>query len=834
MKAFLSHKSINKEFVLAVAKELGRQYCIVDAQSFETGEDFRRSIEERLDNTSVFVLFATREAIDSAWVNFEVDEAWLRLIQGILKRTLVYLIDNSIEINDLPLWLHKALAKRATSSKQVAREIRYHVDEYLRGIESKYFVGRSKDSECLQNLLMPTDGSPVPHAFLVFGLPGIGRKSLIRHVARNLLDLRRTVEIKLEESVTIGDIAIELASKITPFSTMEGFQKAVDEIRGLTEEKQASRALDDVRAMLRGGELPIFIDDGGIIDEHTGRFTRPIDSLLREIVPNDEAYLAIVTTRKVDEDITPSLRVDPLPSSDIKRLLNVVAQSIRLDLSASQLSELSDYIRGYPPSVNYAVRMAKDYGLDIVLADKSRLVAFRTSVFIEHIQKIGLSLPQQNILKLLTTYSPLPLRVIGDVLKTTAEDLSDAMLWLMDRALITIDEYGYYLISDPVSEAINRIIGFSSEAEAKGVIESLDKILKEAEDPGIPQPSVLRVLFRAHALIGDKAYKEQFHFGSDIIKLCKEYYDRREYSKAVECSQIAVAELPESHSARSYLIRSLIQDDQWDDAYKAIEEARSILTIREIHFLRGFYYRKYGDASKAISEYENSIKHGHKGATLHRELAQCYIETNNLDKAKYHIEEALRLRPDNRFVVDLWIVISCRRGDETEARNGLARLKRIESEPFFNHRTATVELRFGSSGAAYQAASTAIMNLTRPTFEMRVQYVFCAIKTHRLDNALENLQILERSNRKKDVVLGLRCRWMIVSGKHKEALKVWEGIKDKNKLIALSLKHDALEGELRTSVLDDRKRIELQAELDSLKQKLQAIHEDPFLSLIDE
>lgn len=834
MKAFLSHKSTNKEFVLAVAKELGRQYCVVDAQSFETGKDFRRSIEEHLDKSSVFALFATREAIDSAWINFEVDEAWSRLMQGIIKRTLVYLIDNTIEIHELPLWLQKARVKRVTSAKQIAREIRYHVDEYLRGIEAKYFIGRSKDSENLQNLLMPTDGSSVPHAFVVFGLPGIGRKSLIRHVTNDLLDLRRTVEIKIEESATISDIAIELESKVTPFSTIEGFQKAVAEIRNLTRENQTARALYNVRAILKGSELPIFVDAGGIIDEYTGHFTTPINSLLRGIAPNDEAYLAIVTTRKVDEDIIPWLRVDPLPQSEIKRLLSVVAHSMDLNLSTSQLCELSDYVRGYPPSVNYAVRMAKEYGIDLVISDKSRLVSFRTSVFVEHIQKIGLSLPQQNILKLLTTYSPLPLRVIGDALKTTAEELSDALLWLMDRALITINEDNYYLISDPVSEAINRIIGFSSETEAKGVIESLNEILKDVEEPRIPQPSVLRVLFRAYAFIGDESYKAQFHFGSDIIKLCKEYYDRREYPKAIEYSRIAVAELPESQSARSYLIRSLIQDDKWEDAYKAIEDARPILPIREIHYLRGFYYRKNGTAAKAIIEYENSKKHGHKGANLHREMAQCYIEVNDLNKAKHHIEEALKLRPDNRFVVDLWIVISCRRADEAEARNGLARLQRIESEPFFNHRLATVELRFGTPEAAYQAAISAITNLPRPTFEMRVQYVGCAIKTHRLDEALEHLQILKRSTKRKDVILGLQCRWLIASGKHKEALRVWEGLKDKNKLVSLSLKQDAIEGELATSVLNDQKRQELQKELDALKKRIQAVNGDPVILLIDE
>jgi hypothetical protein len=37
MKAFLSHSSKDKQFVTAVAKELGRQFCVFDEQVFETG-----------------------------------------------------------------------------------------------------------------------------------------------------------------------------------------------------------------------------------------------------------------------------------------------------------------------------------------------------------------------------------------------------------------------------------------------------------------------------------------------------------------------------------------------------------------------------------------------------------------------------------------------------------------------------------------------------------------------------------------------------------------------------------------------------------------------------
>jgi hypothetical protein len=63
LKAFLSHSSADKEFVRAVAKELGRQFCVFDEQSFENAVQFKKSIEDGLDESSILVLFASKNAM---------------------------------------------------------------------------------------------------------------------------------------------------------------------------------------------------------------------------------------------------------------------------------------------------------------------------------------------------------------------------------------------------------------------------------------------------------------------------------------------------------------------------------------------------------------------------------------------------------------------------------------------------------------------------------------------------------------------------------------------------------------------------------------------------
>lgn len=118
MKAFLSHSSKDKELVRYVAHELGRQFCLFDEQVFETGVEFRNSIEKSFEQTSLFVLFASQEALDSTWVEFEIEEAWYRKLQGSLRHAVVFLIDSSLTHSHVPPWLQRGLVVLKTVHKQ--------------------------------------------------------------------------------------------------------------------------------------------------------------------------------------------------------------------------------------------------------------------------------------------------------------------------------------------------------------------------------------------------------------------------------------------------------------------------------------------------------------------------------------------------------------------------------------------------------------------------------------------------------------------------------------------------------------------------------------------
>lgn len=344
MKAFLSHSSTDKSLVDAVAKQLGRQFCLYDKLAFSTGEEFKEAIQRCLDQAALFVLFASEHSLISTWVKFETDEAWHRKLREQISKSLVYVIDEAVRIESLPEWLQRALVRRDSGAGSIARDIRSHIDELLRARRHPYFVGRSNDISRLEEILTPTDGSLPPRVFVSCGLPGIGRRTLIRHAVSNVLGFRKFIEIRLEEGDSINDICAKTADLVEPYSSHAEFIRIFDQIRGLAANVALTRTLRNLRDLSEGGELPIVVDDGGLLDSE-GYIRAPALDLLRAVTPNDTAYLALVSHRRPQRQLTlvvPVLQLNPLSKPDTKRLLQRLCDIHEVKISPSDLADIAE------------------------------------------------------------------------------------------------------------------------------------------------------------------------------------------------------------------------------------------------------------------------------------------------------------------------------------------------------------------------------------------------------------------------------------------------------------------------------------------------------------
>ena len=76
-KAFLSHKSQDKPLINAVADALCRRGVItwIDIQQLNIGNTLKEKLEAAIQNQTAFVIFISKEALESDWVNYELKEA---------------------------------------------------------------------------------------------------------------------------------------------------------------------------------------------------------------------------------------------------------------------------------------------------------------------------------------------------------------------------------------------------------------------------------------------------------------------------------------------------------------------------------------------------------------------------------------------------------------------------------------------------------------------------------------------------------------------------------------------------------------------------------------
>ncbi|HCD1616998.1 TPA: hypothetical protein NBH86_004832, partial [Serratia marcescens] len=419
--------------------------------------------------------------------------------------------------------------------------------------------------------------------------------------------------------------------------------------------------------------------------------------------------------------------------------------------------------------------------------------------------------------------SPIPINVIVDVVGSDAELVAGSVIKLIEHSLVVLNDKGLYAISEPIADSVIKLFREEGDVDHTATYNSLKKHLA-SQNEELPRLDLMRLLFKAAARSG-QSLDETFHMSNDLIKLAEDYYHQRDYKQCIRFAELSLTEVPDNEKSTELLIRSFIQDEQWDHALDRIDIYSRYAVKRNISFLRGFYHRKRGELVDAINSFLESERSGHTGVALKRELAMCYYLNNQIPESKRYVLEAMK-RNETKFIVDLFIQIATREGNEEQAREGLLKLEQLDTVSFVQHRLSTVELRFGDVSVALDAAKKALESFKgeRPPFGILSQLATCYTRS---GNFLEAEDIINRlskqfDNKKNDIRLGLECRLEIEKGRYSLALKILSRIKNKDLLVYKAMERDALIGELRVSSLTDQQRIAYTESLSKLNYELDA------------
>ncbi|WP_148291240.1 TIR domain-containing protein [Methylobacterium sp. B1] len=814
MKVFLSHSSKDKAIVSEVANRLGRAFVTFDAYNFEFGEDISKSIRDGMDQADSFVFFVSKESLGSEWVRVEIDAAANRKIRESSYKVHTIVIDSGISTNDIPKWMRNNLYFKSRSPSQIYREIHRFVFKNVADRQTSLFVGRREEIQKIEDIIAPASGSREPSTFCLYGQNGIGRRSIIRQISGNLLGLPKQIEIALGEGSSLNEIAFLFHENLYPSKSDELLSGKLEKFSAMSKiEIQAS--LDEViQSISSARELIVFNDEGGFLD-NDGFVQSQVLEIIERIENINGARAVIISRRRPSNnlgvDAIPSIRIGPLSNDDTSRLLRRNLSQININLSDSDIRDLVAYIHGYAPAVNFVAEVSRRGEIQRLIHSKSQLVDFTTAFMLREIEKSGdkFTSTQKIILYILALYSPLPLSVLANTIKFDAEAINSELSLLFDLAFV-LPQDKLLKISDPLQNAAVRLFGqeWNDHADLSDAIYDYVQSLEDNQE----RIALGRALFRANSLSGNMNDKRGIALTSDFINVAKELYHNRRYDESISFGRLALEQRADNVDVMSYLARAYIQVENYNSADILIKRLKDIGFLRDHYFIEGFKQRRIGNFDGAASAYERAVKEGRRGAAVHRELAHCYIELGQIDKAKSSISKAHENDADNKYVVDLEILIALKAADRPLAERRLMTLAAVDSLEFYLHRKSTFHYRFREYQDAYEFASAAYKEASSPNFAITSQLIKASIAESKFEEARIRLAELERfrDGRYFDIKIGLKCKLESSEGDYAAALGTWQRLRDRNKPVHLALKLAALQVKMTSVGLDVVEKDEVQ------------------------
>jgi tetratricopeptide (TPR) repeat protein len=832
VRAFLSHSSLDKPFVNVVARRLGRRRVAFDAWSFEIGSDFLQEIRKGLRGSDSFVLFASRNSLQSVWVKIEIQDAEELLQSEALRQATVLIIDATVQPRDLPKWMQRGRIETVLSHNEAARIIEHKLNR-LRGIEGQpLFIGREELLKSFSEELIPSAGETPPQIVIAGGLPGVGRRSFLRSALSSFLSMRIGPEFYLQPTDEIDTLHLALIGELGTLDGKHEVAEAIKQFQESSPKEKAKRVAQMLASTTLGNVVPLIVDDGMLLDPQA-KYTVEALELFEAFHAYPESMLAIAHTRRpnVDDDQLKTLRaiytrIPPLDLNSTKLLLIQNLRRYGVTADSNQISELAPYLDGYPPAINLAVGVARRYGMPLLLADKSGLVDFQIRTFASVLEKLELTELEWAILRVLATEAVLPLEGIAAVAEKPDAELTVALRRLIDLNLV-LPAGTNFGISLPIKFAAQSLAGRLSSNEFAKIAKQLKESFWDNSDK-IPTVEIIQAT--VHALIRSESNElldfRGFVLPSMLFRSAKEFYDRggeEAWGRAKKLLSELLAVNADHKQGLILLFKINVRLREWAEAERLLDAIRA-KRLPEQHYLTGFLYWKKRAFAKAVSAFQTALAVGQTSVGVYHGLATCLFRLDNIREAEKVIQKGLEGRRPHGLLLDLAAQVAIAQKNYSDAEKYIDQLHRVRSDTdFYHHRKATLLNAQKRFAAALPHAREATKG-TRRRFEMEATYIDIMIELEDFPNATKKLEELDKlghfAGDKRDVVLGLKCKLLLRQRKWRTAEEIWNLLEDKSSPVHVALRMNILEQQMEDLTTTPGERAVAKAELEKIRAEV--------------
>lgn len=820
-KVFLSHNSADKEFVEKVANKLYRANTIFDKFVFYEGEDFRDSIQKGLDESSIFALFASKESLKAPWVKYELNDAELLLIEGKIKKVIVFLIGSNLSHSDLPKWCQKALMINVTNPNITARLIEEKLLQFNTHSQDIY-VGRGQDKDKFSEHLFRKT-KKAPQVLVFYGLQGIGRRTFAKDILDSVYNLRLGPVFVIDSTETILDLYVKVIDELGEVTTKESLKNHIEAFQQINLEEQAEELARLFQQYSKYKIAPSILDNGGLLDAN-GQYKEEFRLLMEKINEIKNLFLIIFQTRNPnygdEEQFFFVTYLKPLSNDGMNALLSTYLRNMQIDYDREAIMEFTMFLDGYPPAAQFVRNAIEKYGMDVAIADKVLLSDFKARSFTQYLkQMVETNEIKIKILRICEAFPALNL----DVLKTLIDDSMFLLYFkeLMDQSIVVLERQNLkYTVSAPLKEAIRRTWGSLD----KKAFHEIALILKKKywKEDELPENSILETLI--FCLLRSEDEKEILNFTgitlpSTILKAAKSAYENREWSTAIDLSRKALSLNLELDEARVILFKSLVRENENSD--KILNQLRE-RQYKGYFALRGFRDLKKKNYLEAIRSYNLAIANGDESVVVYREIAECYYWLGDYENATKYINTVVKrnTRP-NPFVLDLAAKISIESKDFDQANNYIIQLELVDRPENVSHRKALLYSKQGNYTEALDYAEIACKRQPPlPETFLNKAHILIMLKQFKdARDVLDEIKEKFKSQIKKDFYNELRAKLAVEEENWGEAEIYFNKLNNKSSDYAKILKFNILELKISDRATGFLERQKFKSELERLKEQ---------------
>lgn len=771
VKAFLSHSSKDKNIVHEVAVLLSRANCIYDVFSFETGEDFSVSIERGLQSSQIFVLFVGKDTLERPYVQQEITLAERLYKQNKLKKSIVFIIDNDVDLSRLPEWLKSIKYEKNDDPHHITRVIKKMLDDLNK--PTSHFIGRDHDAEKFEEQF--SDYDKEKNIYFITGIVGIGRKTFTRKMLRDKL----SIQLSCCVDVKSGDGALEMAlNAMDSLGEKADYRYIFNTLKDESIENRINFLIKKLEEFLERGECIIFCDKGGIFHSD-GTIDEEMKKILSAISACPNLPVFFNTTMRPPLNFKfRQQHLRPLSQFSSKLLLNRLLPKIEFDDADKE--KIISRAAGYPPAIIYAAELVTQYGSQANFLDKIKDKTY--NILSNYVSSLNIVDSEEiKLLALLCRYTPLSFSFIEKYLGKSSEQAFKIVEKLINSSILEVNEFNFYEISKPLEYAISKLVeSYIHEVDHSAVKDILSE-LTEKEQSFKGKLLFMRQLTRAKMFLKEKYNNtDMFYFISDVQNMAETAYNEGDYKKAIEYSEAVINEREKMIEAYEILIKSFIREDEFTEAKNWIGKYKRFAQPKSIHFLEGFLKRYQNDFEEAIKSYKKALENGYTSASIYRELAQCFILIDHNKEALQYAEKAYERQENNIYIMDIYANALARNKMLADAKKIIDRMMSVSQSDFVFQRAAIFELSYGNPENALNLINKAIETCRFLTFDMIAQKVSIACACNDVKTARETYEYMKRTFPRKRIEMqqALLMHIYFIEGDRDGSMMIHDKLKD--------------------------------------------------------